>query len=140
MLLRHSFIHSNYRAIPPRRENRHSAMILIAAYLMYYFHPICFSNSWLIQFFRVSYQYYSLISVTVAIVVAHCVQFLVGNHMEVDHRLISPLLRKFLPGKCDESTVSGRKSSVNIRKSGVETCELHEAVPLNKGCSTEPEL
>lgn len=57
-------------------------------------HPL-YSNSWLIQLFRISYQYYSISALLVAFVVAHIVQWFSGNtrHLPVEVRLLSPLLR-----------------------------------------------
>ncbi|EJW81866.1 Sodium:solute symporter family protein [Wuchereria bancrofti] len=54
-----------------------------------------YSNSWLIQLFRISYQYYSISALVVAFVVAHIVQWFSGNigHLPVEARLLSPLLR-----------------------------------------------
>ncbi|EJD75186.1 hypothetical protein, variant [Loa loa] len=57
-------------------------------------HPLQ-SNVWLIQLFRLSYQYYSISALLVAFVVAHIVQWFSGSveHLPVEARLLSPLLR-----------------------------------------------
>ncbi|VDK77554.1 unnamed protein product [Litomosoides sigmodontis] len=53
------------------------------------------SNSWLIQLFRLSYQYYSISAVLVAFVVAHVVQCFSesAERLSVESRLLSPLFR-----------------------------------------------
>uniref|UniRef100_A0A915Q180 Uncharacterized protein n=1 Tax=Setaria digitata TaxID=48799 RepID=A0A915Q180_9BILA len=53
------------------------------------------SNLWLIQLFRLSYQYYSISAVLVALIVAHIVQYFSGNteYSPVEAKLLSPLLR-----------------------------------------------
>ncbi|VBB29471.1 unnamed protein product [Acanthocheilonema viteae] len=55
-------------------------------------HPLL-SNSWLIQLFRLSYQYYSISAILVAFVVAHVVQCFSENveNLPVEARLLSPL-------------------------------------------------
>ncbi|CAG9536969.1 unnamed protein product [Cercopithifilaria johnstoni] len=55
-------------------------------------HPLQ-SNSWLIELFRLSYQYYSISAMLVAFVVAHVVQCFSGNteHLPVEARLLSPI-------------------------------------------------
>ncbi|OZC10776.1 hypothetical protein X798_02199 [Onchocerca flexuosa] len=53
------------------------------------------SNSWLIQLFRISYQYYSICALLVAFIVAHIVQCFSGytEHFSVEAKLLSPLLQ-----------------------------------------------
>ncbi|MCP9266494.1 Guanine nucleotide-binding protein G(I), alpha subunit [Dirofilaria immitis] len=57
-------------------------------------HPLQ-SNSWLVQLFRLSYQYYSICALLIAFVVACIVQCFSGNaeYLPVEARLLSPLLR-----------------------------------------------
>uniref|UniRef100_A0A2K6W6K4 Sodium:solute symporter family protein n=1 Tax=Onchocerca volvulus TaxID=6282 RepID=A0A2K6W6K4_ONCVO len=53
------------------------------------------SNSWLIQLFRISYQYYSICALLVAFIVAHIVQCFSGynEHFSVEAKLLSPLFQ-----------------------------------------------